>query len=275
MPATREAVHATDAYRYQLLAIRAQLTRLLIAQWRAVDVVDLNGTYKRWLDAATITLAAAQRHGVQLTTSYLTVFLSAELGKPTTPAVHIVPDLLAGKGMDGRPLDEVLLPALFTVKIAIGQRRTFSEALTMGLNRALRTAAVEYEAASRSALDQLLAGDQRVAGWRRVTSGNACGACLAAATGAIQREQTTMPVHAHCRCTKEPVVRGVRERYQRPTGRETFDAMTSGQQDALLGVEKADLIRSGQVPFDRLIAEVPMVHAPDGITEAPLQALHH
>ncbi|HTE62876.1 MAG TPA: hypothetical protein VK631_21155, partial [Solirubrobacteraceae bacterium] len=110
----------------------------------------------------------------------------------------------------------------------------------------------------------------RVIGWRRVTRGG-CGACLAAADNIVQRGD--LKVHPHCECTAEPVLAGVSDSIVRPSGREVFASWPQEQQDALLGPEKAALIRSGEVPFERLIAPQPMAIAPDGLTEAPLAAL--
>jgi hypothetical protein len=82
-----------------------------------------------------------------------------------------------------------------------------------------------------------------------------------------------MKVHDHCKCTSEPIVRDIPDRYPRKDGQQIFDAMTPTEQDTLLGGEKAQLIRSGQVPLAALIEVSPMRAIPDQITEAPLEAL--
>jgi hypothetical protein len=167
----------------------------------------------------------------------------------------------------------VLAPALLTVKMALGQRRPPARALAMGLARASRTVSVEAMAAPRTALDRAMDAHPRVRAKRRVTSLNACLACLAAADGEARSIGNRLRVHPHCRCTDEPVLRGVRERVHRPTGRDLFDALTPAQQNARYGAEKAELIRSDQVPFDALVHPQPMATVPDEITEAPLSAL--
>ena len=119
-----------------------------------------------------------------------------------------------------------------------------------------------------------MASEDRVKGWRRVIGGNPCGACLAEADGRTHDPTDPFRRHSHCRCVREPVVRGVPDRYRRPTGREHFDALTPEGQAALFhgrgGEEKAALIRSGAVPLEALVKREPQVVTPDQFTEAPL-----
>jgi hypothetical protein len=126
--------------------------------------------------------------------------------------------------------------------------------------------------AARAATSDGIRADERLIGWRRVTSGG-CGACLAAATGAIHADRTALPVHDHCRCTTEPVVRDVPDTVTRPTGADMVAGMTTAQQDAALGTETAALLRAGQITLPDLIATSPMVAIADQITQAPIKAL--
>jgi hypothetical protein len=95
---------------------------------------------------------------------------------------------------------------------------------------------------------------------------------MAAATGAIRADDEVLPVHEHCRCTSEPVIRGVREQVQRPTGHDIFESLSTQEQDARLG-PAAELVRTGQASLDDLVTTSPMALVDDRITQAPLKAL--
>jgi hypothetical protein len=267
MPANERSARITDAYRERLLLL--QQRAVLLGRW-TVNVQDIDGTGKAWADRAVAQLGVIQRTGVTLTAGYIAAFIASELGRrPEQPPVD---HSAVGKAQDGQPLEKSLLAALITVKTALKQNRAAQDALRLGEQRATRLIASTALAAPRAALHSAIETDPQIVGWRRVTFGG-CGACLAAADGVIHDVRKPLRVHDHCRCTAEPVLEQVTESFHRPTGRETFDGMSFEQQAALLGEEKAALIRSGTVPFERLIQPQPMAIAPDGITERPLAAL--
>jgi hypothetical protein len=272
VPATQRAVQLTDAYRARLLTIRQQAVAASVTRWQQISARDLNGTFEQWSTTAALVLERAQALGAGFSGAYLAGYVSAELGRPTSTQ-PVDTARYAGSDSSGQPLVKAFAGALITTKIALAQGRNEAEALRMGRNRAVRVVATESLAAPRAALHDLMTLDEQIKGWRRVTAAGACGACLASATGAVERKGDVLRNHRFCRCQAEPVVDGVRETIHRPTGRETFDALTPTEQDLLLGSEKASLIRSGAVPFDALIASVPMLHEHDGITESPLAAL--
>jgi hypothetical protein len=276
MPRTEQAARLTDAYRARLLTIRQQVVGLAVARWGRVTVTDLDGTFDAWVTTAATLLAQAQRTGVTLSDAYLAAFLAAELERPVPPA-GLDPDAFAGVDRAGQPLPSALAGAIITTKVALRQGRNQQEALRMGRNRAVRVIASEALAAPRDALSKLMAEEERVKGWRRLTAPGACGACLASTSGRLERKGAHLKTHRFCRCQSEPVVDGVREVVRRPTGREIFDSMTPAEQAALFhgrgGEEKARLVRSGEVPFEALIAPAPMKVMPDDITEVPLTDL--
>jgi hypothetical protein len=276
VPATREALRLTDAYRAQLLGVRQRTVGLARQQWAQVNREDLDGSFAAWLGATAAVVELAQATGAGAADAYLAAYLTAELGR-RVPAQGLDLAAYAGRAGDGRALPDALRPALLTVKVALVERRPPDVALRMGLNRAVRTIAREVLGAPRRALADAMGAHERVAGWRRATSGNPCGACMGAATGALHASDEALDVHDHCRCVTEPVVRGVRERHRRPTGRQLFDALTTAQQDELFagrgGAEKAELIRSGAVPLEALITRCAMATTADQITETPLSQL--
>ena len=154
--------------------------------------------------------------------------------------------------------------------------RALNRILAAGLTRARAIAAWQVAESARTALADAMTESDVVVGWRRATSGAPCGACLAAATGAILDTEDVPEAHTNCQCVAEPVIRGVRDLHPRPTGEEIFDSLTAEQQDALFagrgGAEKARLIRSG-TPLSALITRSTMAAQADQITETPLAAL--
>lgn len=118
-----------------------------------------------------------------------------------------------------------------------------------------------------------------IVGYRRVAADGSCGACLALSDGAIQADDEAFEAHPSCTCAMEPVVREVNEGASgRPSPQERFEALSAEAQDLMFaghgGAAKADLLRSGAVRIDDLVArharrpgETPL------ISERPLSAL--
>jgi hypothetical protein len=213
----------------------------------------------------------AKRQGVTLADGYLAAYIAAEKGgQPKPRGLDAAPYL---DSEDGRSTRRALLPPLFTVKAAIASGLGVEQGLHLGRIRAVRTVSVQTMDAPRRALADLYQEDSRVVGWRRVASWGACGACLSLMSGEVEHSRAELHVHPECRCIGEPVVKAVRERIRRPTGREVFESMTAEQQNAAVGEKKAELIRSGDASFGDLVKHEHQATGPDLITEAPLTAL--
>jgi hypothetical protein len=271
MARAERSLQITDAYQAHLVTLAHRARAAAAADWgRMVDLEDLDRTQPAWARTIAATLAALQGAGTRLTAAYLAAFLTSELGRPIAPA-HLDENRYVGASRAGKPLADALVSTVITVKQAIAAGHDRGQAGQEGLHQAVRLAGAETLAPPRAALADLMAGDDRIAGWRRVTSGG-CGACIAAAAHPFSAQEP-MKIHDGCKCTAEPVVRDVPDRFPRRNGHEIFNAMTAPEQDDLLGAEKAQLIRSGQVPLTALIATSPMASIPDAITEAPLEAL--
>lgn len=268
MPAQARSLLVTDEYRNRLRQLRARAVAAARRGW-TIDPTDLDGSHEQWAARTSLILTELQRAGMQLSIGYLTAYLTSEL-RAAAPAE--LQEDVSGRARDGRPLLEALTPSLFTIKAAVGEGRPAAEAIRLGEQRAMRFIGDESIAPARQALADSIAADDRIVGWRRVTGGG-CGACLAAATGAVQADDQVLEVHAGCQCSKEPVVGDVRDTVRRPSGRDMFDGLTTADQDGLLGHEKASLIRDGLIPFSGLVMREPMAVLPTGITERPLQDL--
>lgn len=272
MPRAEQSLRITDLYRLRLLSLADRVETLVLQGWQQnVALAALDRTHALWLQRTVLQLEQAQRAGVRLTAAYLSSFIASELGRRAVELPVIDETGLVGLAADGRPITEALAPTAITVKTALADGKPASDALQEGARRATRLAASAVTAAPRAALEAQIQTHPLITGWRRVTHGG-CGACLAAAAHGYDRHQP-LRVHDHCHCTAEPVIRGVPDSAPRATGPEIFHRMTAEQQDAALGANAAKLVRQGAIAWPDLIAPVPMTIGPDGITQAPLQAL--
>lgn len=264
MAGAERSLRITDGYRARLTRLTQLAGRL---PW-TVALTDLDRTGQAWADRTAAQLAVLQGAGARLAAGYLAAFIASETN--SLPSIGAVDQTTVGQADDGRPLGEALASAVIAVKVALKQGQPDGDALAFGEQRARLLTATSVTHTPRGALQAGMARDDRVLGWRRVTSGG-CGACLAAADNRVR--EGAMKIHPHCGCTTEPVIASVPDAIRRPTGFQRFHALPPAQQDELLGAEKAELIRSGQVPFERLILPQPMAVSPDGLIEAPLRAL--
>lgn len=285
MPAAERSVRITDTYRTRVAGLRRAAVAAVAGLW-TLEVDNLEATFAAWLARSELVLAATQTQIARSADAYAAAFVGSELGRAVAP-LGLDPAAYAGQAIDGRSLRSLLAPTLFTVKRGIGEGRPFDEASSLGRARALRDATTQVDAAGDQALDDVLDERDEVRGWRRVASGGACGACLASMTGAIHETSRVLERHPHCRCSKEPVVDGVRDRIRRPTGAEVFEAMSIEEQNRLFagrgGEAKAELLRSGAVAFDDLYSETRfslpgstgsrIVRPPAIVTETPLAEL--
>ena len=239
-----------------------------------MDPESLDESYAQWRASAVAVVQAGKVNGVAQADAYLAAFLASETGRERL-AAGVDPEAYMDTE-DGRSLLVALSTPLLTVRMAVPSVG-MAAALAHGLSRASRVIAGEVLGAPRRALQDLLTDEPLVKGKRRVTSANACGACLALADGRVMEAWEQLLVHGHCRCVTEPVVQGVRERITRPTGRDIFDAKSPAAQAALFhgrgGAEKAELLRSGAVPFSALVCNQAQAVGPPTFTEAPLAAL--
>jgi hypothetical protein len=270
MPANPRSLAITNAYRARLTDLAEQVDRAVRRGWTSVTVDDLADAHARWAASVASVATVMQQTGVRLTAGYVWAFVASETGeRPPFPAIQ---DTTSGLAEDGRSLREALQSPLIGVRAALKDGKPPEAALSTGLDRGLFIAGGATDWASRSTLSDLMTSHDQIVGWRRV-SGGGCGACMAAATGAIHRDDEALEVHANCQCTTEPVVKGVPDRVAHPTGPEIFASLPKSEQDARLGPEAAELLRTDQISFKDLIARSPMAAQADQITQAPVSAL--
>lgn len=267
MPANPASLRLEDVYRAQLKRLWRQVTGLIVARY-AIDSSDIAASYDDFATFAASQIAVGQEAGITLAHAYLTTFAEME-GK----SLELAPARAVGETIDGRPLVEALGATRAKMLLQIKEGRTPAEAISFGRFSTERFAHTEVVDASRHELSRQMEISEEVSGWRRVASGNSCGACLAAANGEVHTNSYRFFRHAGCDCFQEPVLRGVKERVHSPTGKQRFNALSPEEQNALLGEEKAKLIRSGEADFQDLIKIERPEEWENVITEAPLEAL--
>jgi hypothetical protein len=269
MPANARSLQITNAYRARLADLAEQTDRAVRRGWASITIDDLADAHTRWAASVASVTTVMQQTGVRLAAGYAWAFVASETGQ--RGAFPALTDVVSGLAEDGQPLIEALGSPLIGVRAALKDGKPPEEALSTGLDRGLFIAGGATTWAARSTLSDLMTSHDQIVGWRRV-SGGGCGACMAAATGAIHQDDEALEVHANCQCTTEPVVKGVPDRVAHPTGPEIFASLPKGEQDARLGPEAAELLRTDRISFNDLIERQPMAAIPDQITQAPVKA---
>ena len=276
MPARRASLAITDRYRQQFTRANVATSKKVGKAFNdLVRVDDLDGGFERFAVYATAEIDRVRAAQVELADTYLAAYTSSELRRKVEPT-GIDPNRFTGLDRFARPLDVALRPPVFTVKLALLQGYAVPAAVAFGVARVSRITGAEVAAAGRTVLSELMRASGNVVGWRRVAAGEACGACLGAATGAIRADDEVPDVHDNCQCTAEPVIGGVSDNFERPSGQDIFDSKSEAEQNALFsgrgGAEKADLIREG-MPISDLIERTDLALGGSSITEAPLSKL--
>jgi hypothetical protein len=272
MPGSERSLEITDAYRARLAALTHRVGTFAAVTWQqAVNLDDLDGSHASWLATVTVALEQAQRSGVNLTLAYLAAFIASETGRRAVEIPAYNAAGVIGVSDTGQPLAVPLSKTVIDVKVALKDGKSPADALAGGEQRALRLAETAAMHAPRAALQDQIGTHPMLVGWRRVTAGG-CGACMAAAAHGYSKGEP-MHVHAHCRCSQEPVVKDVPDRAPRETGPDIFARMTRAEQDQALGPAAAEAVRAGAVAWPDLIGHSPMVMGPPMLTQAPLAAV--
>lgn len=279
MPARRQSLGITSTYRTQFVDTNRSAAREVGVGFNRIVRInpDIDANFDLFVPFATGVINTARSRQVRLADAYSSRFLTSELRRNVRP-LGLSDDAFTGDDPFGRPLPEALLPAKLSLKLALAQGFPVPTAVGFGVARVARIAATTVAAAGRGALSEIMQTRSDIRGWTRVSESDACGACLALTDNAILDPSEDLSEHPNCNCTAEPVVAGVEQRYERPTGQEVFDSKSESEQDALFtgrgGADKAQLIRDG-LPLRDLIVTEP--YALDGgrvlITEAPLSSL--
>lgn len=270
MPASRRSLDLQENYRRELKKLWRRVVLLVEDRYRQIDPDDLTRSFQAFVPSAAALVAMGQEQAITLADAFLTSYVSEEKDTVVDLTAERIPPATT---FDGRRLEEALSATPAKVFLALKAGRSIDDALSFGRFSAARFAHTEVVDASRQELKVQMEAADEVRGWRWSAQGSACGACLAADNGAIRSPSTTLIGHAGCDCVMEPVVTGVKERVQRLSGQEKFHALPVTEQNKRLGEEKAELVRSGAVPFSDLVKTERHEEWRPSITERPLEEL--
>lgn len=260
MPRSPRSLQLTEAYRSRLLAIGSRVEAQARQAWPTIENLDATD----WPERMAASLTQAQTQAVRLTAGYLGAFIRSETGRGTAPAIDS--RKYAGQSRDGRPLVDALVSPLIGTRAALKEGRASSVALNIGLTRGLRTVGFEAVQAGRDALLDTVNEDDRIEGWQRAVAGT-CAACMSLSGESAPRFE----VHPGCQCVPLPTIAGVPQRIALPTGAALFALKTRAEQDASVGAEAAELIRSGQADLKDFVSHSKVETQDDFLTQAPVQ----
>lgn len=268
MPASELSLYLTDAYRDSIQDELRTVEAVTRALWARIprDRPDLEAEHATLLASLVPQIVAAQLRATRAAGGYLGAFLTSELERRSTVEV---PDDRIGFARDGRPLVEAMRSPLVGTLGRLKSGASLTQALDFGMRRALFMVSLAVDDAAQQALLVGIDGDGRFSGWQRAVRGT-CGACLGAATG--PSGGLRFPKHKDCKCVSEPRVRGVRDRFPRPTGAVLFAAMTVTQQDEAVGPEVAERVRAREISLADLVGVSHQVLGDDFLTQAPVAA---
>ena len=246
MPPTEESARVTEAYRQRLIRMRDGITRLVAPALGSFDLDgDVDAQVTRWLAAAVSAVEAGQADAARLGDRYITGYLRGAGIERQTTRVDVSDHV--GRDSFGRTVARALESAPTALLWRLGSSHGRAAAMASGLSTATRATRTAITDAARSAQAAVMDSEPRISGWRRVTSSRPCGACLASSDGRVHPAGSLPETHDSCRCTVEPVLTGVPDRFRRPTGQEMFDRMGPQEQDALFagtgGAAKAATVR--------------------------------
>lgn len=267
MPSSLRSLRVTDRFSRQLAATSARVVGEASSRWR-LAAEDFDGSYREWLSGVVPVVAQAQGQNVRLAQGYLSAFLLSETGRRVRlPKVDA--GLFVGRSRDGRALEEAWGSPPIKAKVAIGDGKSVGEASDVAKAAALHLVNVDTYHAARGPLSALMSAVSAIQGYTRVTGGNACGACLGAADGTVFASDEVFEIHANCDCVAEPVVEGA-GRVRRESGQQIFGKLSLSEQNARLGDEAAEAVRSGLVTVGDLVGRSPMKTEPDWLVQKPL-----
>lgn len=265
MPATAEAAAITEAYRVRLARLRDAAARAMVQRFQTINL-DRPREFTVWANDGAQLIGAAQQQSASMAAAYLDTYTTASGVTPGAPPLD--PSTYSGE-VNGKRLEVALLAAAAATYWRLGRRAGRPAALATGMDVTIRVSRSAVSESARNALADQMTADLGVVGWRRVTSGRPCGACLGLA-GHRMTDAHVFEAHDRCHCTAEPVLGDVPERFHRPTGQEMFDGLDDPQRAELFagtgGAAKARLVADRGV--DALISRL------NGqVVETPLAAL--
>lgn len=193
----------TEANQQQSAQLRTTLLAALaglwvrLGSWRETDV-------DRFVRLAGPFVQAAQQRMVALTAAYLSRQVAALTGEPLRHAP--APVGMLSEPLRGVPLAEEYARPFHDVWTALHDGKPLTEAVQTGRDRLENLAATDLQLAKTHSARQVMSGDRRIVGYRRVLEGAySCGLCVVASTQRYHKADL-MPIHPGCDCSVAPIV---------------------------------------------------------------------
>lgn len=178
-PSRAEPSRLHRSYRTRLERLRATTATVVIG----LDADDV----ATFVAAVVPVVLDAQRATVAATDAYMS--LEAGIATGTSPAPL---------GIDAeRIIGQAARRGVLLEDVYARNWRTDASSFTERMTREVNT---DISLAQRSTAWLHTEGDPRVIGWQRITSGNPCPLCSAAA-GQRYKRSDLQPIHAHCSCS--------------------------------------------------------------------------
>lgn len=202
---TKTEIAATliAAYVAATVALRARV-KLMTDAWFGAEGYRTQGA-EAFINAMVPTLDIAQQTMADLTSAYLTQQI-VTLGGGTTAAVGIPSSLVTGSAIRGVDPAEVLRRPYEQLWTALSQGKSLDQAVQIGRVRAESISMTNLQLAKTAAGREVMRGDSRVVGYRRVLTGlHSCGLCIIASSQRYHKADL-MPIHPSCDCAIAPII---------------------------------------------------------------------
>lgn len=194
----------TETHRLAQLRLGAITVRQMLTAFRALDPEDLDGSFADWLLLVTGIVQGARTQSSSLAAGYLSTFRALTLGLQD----RFQPVLAAPA--DRRALTtSMLVTGPISIRSSLGRKVPLAAALDIAQERTAAAGMRHALAGGRETLTKTAQADPRMAGWKRITSGNACDFCamLASRGGVYGEDSVQFEAHDRCGCTGEPIYR--------------------------------------------------------------------
>ena len=233
-------------------AAQARRTRITANEvqrlWGQLDRADLSGSWSASVGPRIVrAITAGQLAQAAVADEYVDEVVDAEGADPVR-AGRIRPEAFAGVAADGRSLDSLMLLSVITTKQGIGAGLSADDALTRGLQQALRLSSSEVAQAGRSAVGSSMAGKRTIQGYVRVVQPPACSRCIILA-GKEFGWNKGFQRHPKCDCVHLPTTLIARNQHRDRAGfidpNAYFNGLSHAAQDRIFTAAGARAIREG------------------------------
>lgn len=188
-----------SAYVTSTTTLRRQVQAVVTHSWNGLaDYRDAD--VERFARRVAPVVVGGQRQTASLTAGYLNAMSRAATGERST--IGIPPKLVdAIRGVAALDVYRRMGPTVWT---ALARGSSLTDAVAIGLDRALITAGTDLQLAKTWAARHVLERSDKVVGFQRVPDGAACELCLLASTQRYHAGDL-LPIHNRCGCDVEPL----------------------------------------------------------------------